>query len=379
MLSRVFERTSVRLALTWFLVSRMMVLAVALVLKAGHRLPDANSVTRAFTHYDGDHYLRIARVGYFTTLHGRPLFDEAFLPGLPLLIRGLGMALGLTLHPDFATLELAGLTIGWLGALVAGVLLAEAAASHGPRAQSWVCMVLFLAPAGVFLNAVYTEGSFLALSVASWLLARRGRWLWAASLLGLAAAIRVNALFLVPMLCLELYRRHPAPGAWLRRAGCSVLMVLAAPVTFWLYLLERTHQPGYWFTVQHVGYGRARSPLPSTVWRTVGMVRHGLWFVQYQAVLELLAVALFAVAAIRLAWVREWGLAVFVLVSLASLSQGPVFLSVPRNVLDCFPVLLVLSITLSRTPRWLRCGFLLLSATCMVVTASTFLLSHWSG
>jgi len=85
-------------------------------------------------------------------------------------------------------------------------------------ADNTVTLIAFC-PTAFFFSAVYTEGLYLLLSVGCILLARRGRWLWAGVLGGLAAASRNSGVvLLVPFLLLFLYGpRRICPSR--RRAG----------------------------------------------------------------------------------------------------------------------------------------------------------------
>jgi len=107
-------------------------------------------------------------------------------------------------------------------------------------------------PAAFFLSAIYSEALFLALSLGSFLAARRGRWAWAGIVGGLAAATRTAGIALVvPYLLLFLWgpradrpeaEPRPPAASWrarLRprhRPSAALLWVLAIPAGLAAYL-----------------------------------------------------------------------------------------------------------------------------------------------
>jgi Mannosyltransferase (PIG-V) len=160
--------------------------------------------------WDSIHYLAIAEHGY-----AQP-GDTVFFPLYPLLVRALGYVLGSD--------PVAGIVISALSFAVALTLLHRLTELElGPRAADATVWLLALAPVSFFFTSVYTESLFLALSVGAVYAARRGRWIVAAALGGLAAVTRVPGVLLVIPLIVMYLKEHRLAG---RRLG-SILVVPA--------------------------------------------------------------------------------------------------------------------------------------------------------
>ena len=69
----------------------------------------------------------------------------------------------------------------------------------------------------------------------------------------------------------------------------------------------------------------------------------------------------------------------FVAITLVSLCRGPVLLSLPRNGLDCFPVMLAMAAALSTRRRWLRWATIVAMAAVAAVNTLTLLADEWTG
>lgn len=176
-----------------------------------------NLLVAPFARWDSVWYLTVAEHGY-----GHQLARMAFFPLYPMLMAVVGALTGSDL--------VAGILISLLafaGALV--VLHRLARLDLGDTLAESTVMLIAFSPVAFFFSAVYTEGLFLLLSVACILLARRGRWLWAGVLGGLAAASRNSGvMLLIPFVLLFLYGPRedlPLPTArWAHDEGWRRLL-----------------------------------------------------------------------------------------------------------------------------------------------------------
>lgn len=167
-----------------------------------------NLVVAPFARWDSAWYLTIAQGGY-----DHQVARTEFFPLYPLLIRGLGTALGSNL--------VAGVVISLAAFAVALVLLFRLTALElGQDIAHASVLVLAFCPIAFVFSAVYTESLFLALSLASILRARAGAW-WQAGLLGaLASATRAEGITLaVPLVLMFLYGPRSDRLARPRRPG----------------------------------------------------------------------------------------------------------------------------------------------------------------
>jgi len=190
-------------------------------------LHDLGYATDVWARWDSGWYLRIAEHGY-ASHEG----TAAFYPLYPGLVGVLGRVLA-------GHYLLAGLLISLVASLVAFVLLHRLAEERiGPDAALRAVLYLAVFPMSLFLQAVYAESLFLALALAAFVLAERGRFLPAAAAAGLALLTRPVGVALLPALALLAWR-----SADRRRA---LLSLLAAPALFVLYpllLRQQIHDP----------------------------------------------------------------------------------------------------------------------------------------
>lgn len=252
--------TSIRVAWRAFWTSRLIVflagvLAVEQIWNASwaHKFDPAglttpfhyfgNLLVSPFARWDSVWYLTVAEHGY-----GHQLARTAFFPLYPMLMAGVGAVIGSDL--------IAGILIS-LVCFAAGLVVLHRLARLDlgeSLADNTVTLIAFC-PTAFFFSAVYTEGLYLLLSVGCILLARRGRWLWAGVLGGLAAASRNSGVvLLVPFLLLFLYGPRedlPLPtarwaeagyGGWRRllprhRLRPSILLGLLIPAGLGAYML----------------------------------------------------------------------------------------------------------------------------------------------
>jgi hypothetical protein len=146
--------------------------------------------------WDVIHYVEIAYLGY---AHHKPL--SAFFPLFPLVIRGLGMLFGGSIMADYA----AGILLAngcFYGVLVLFYYLVSK--DYGQTVARYALIYLAFDPYGIFFFVGYTESLFLLLSLAVFILLRRGRVLdwWLAGLCGCLAALTrpTGIVLLVPFL-----------------------------------------------------------------------------------------------------------------------------------------------------------------------------------
>jgi Dolichyl-phosphate-mannose-protein mannosyltransferase len=262
---------------------------------------------------------------------------------------------------------------------------------YGDCAARASTLALAFFPTAFFLNAVYTEALFLALTAgAVWAARVRGNLLLAGVLGALAAATRnLGVLLLIPLIFEWLRRRQT-----LRlRALAGLIVVPAGLVAFAVFLRQRFGDPLVFARQQSAYWERELTgPLRtlSRAWRDAG---EGIKYVLEPSTLFLGAPAgpsleasntLNLVFLVFFLLVMLVGLAVlppefsiytFLIVLLPVLTPAPEFplMSLPRFVLGAFPVFLVLGYLLSRSRLALisypvLCGVLGVALTAMFAT-----------
>ncbi|MFF2222702.1 mannosyltransferase family protein [Streptomyces globisporus] len=336
-------------------------------------------VLAPFQHWDANHYLHIARDGYFPAGAGSWTSGwdnrEAFFPGYPFLLRAVH-----TVVPDWTA---AGLLISLVAGAAAVLALARIARTYLPEegAGHRTVVLFLLSPCAVFLAAGYTEALFLAFALPAWLAAMKGRWALAAVLTTLGTAVRVSGLFLaaaIGLLFLLSVRAGGGRRTW-RSAGWTLLPALP-PVAYSWYLHAHTGDWMAWKHAQERGWYRTFHP-PWEAWANTwtgafgGTQSTGYAFM-FQAELAAMLVGLALVA-----WLvrrRRWPEAVYVALSLWALGTSYWYTSVPRATLLWWPLWIGLAALSLRRP-WFRTVYLCVAAPVTTLVALTFLTGRWAG
>ena len=148
-----------------------------------------NNLRYAWFRWDANHYRQLAEVGYHDCVEdGRHLF-LVFFPLYPWLVR--------LLHAVIPSYDIAGLLLS-SASYVAGcyVLARLATEDFGARTARTVLGLFSAWPFAFFFGAFYTESLFLFLSVTTFYLIRRHRWVWAGLVSALAALTRMQGALL---------------------------------------------------------------------------------------------------------------------------------------------------------------------------------------
>lgn len=151
-------------------------------------------------HWDSFWYLKIAKGGY-QYVPGE-LSSIAFFPLYPSLIWILSLV------PGFSS-PLAGWIISTLALGVGLIFLYKLVKEFHPQIDPIQPIILLLIfPTAFFLNSVYTESLFLALSIIFFYLLLKKQFLKAALFLSLASVCRVNGLFLLIPFIFEYFKTY---------------------------------------------------------------------------------------------------------------------------------------------------------------------------
>ena len=318
--------------------------------------------------WDTPWYGEIAAHGY--TCYG----SSAFMPLYPLLMRGLGSVLG-------GNLLAAALVISSLASFVAFYLLYLLAheLSGSPAIARTSVTALALFPTSFFLMAGYTEALFLALAIGSYLAARRGSWWLAGTLAALATLTRLQGIFLLVPLGLELWLSHRSN---LRRWQSWLALCLApgalALYTLFIWLTQGVFPP--WGPLSSVWGLHYAWP-----WQGIGQDL-GALISQPELVftfklLDPLAALLFAIAAIvafrRLNRPLAGFLVIMWLSSVIKVNADGYTTSISRYMLALFPTFLLLGMLLDRWPHLARLGAALVAGLLLTLYLLIFLLGGW--
>jgi hypothetical protein len=314
--------------------------------------------------WDAPHLLEIARFGY------GPPADPArivLFPLYPFLIRVVGLVMPLL---DAAML------ISLVATVAAALGLQRLVRFDGPEPLArWSVAAMLVFPTAYAFVAPYTEALFLALAVWAFVAVRRDNMAAAGVLGALAAATRIQGLFLLPALALEylmVRRRLDLDILWIALAGSGLGVYLA--------LNQATFGDSLYFVSIQESTFVVHNQLP---WLTLEQLWSGLttgapgesWVTLYLAPLASMAL---------LAIVTAWALvskhsrpsyALYTAISLVAFASLSWPISVPRYVLGVFPVFIALgSLYRSAVGQAVAMGSIML----MGMFATLFVMGHWA-
>jgi hypothetical protein len=308
-----------------------------------------------WANWDGAWYSEIATRGY----GARAPESTAFFPLYPMLVR-LGSAL-----PGGPAVW--GVLISLLCTALALFFVYRIAENlYGVRAARASTLALAFFPTAFFLNAVYTEALFLALSAGSvWAARVRGN-LALAGLFGAGAAATRNlgVLLLVPLL-FEWLRRRQTLGS---RRLAGLALVPAGLVAYAVFLRQRFGDPLVFAGQQSAYWERELTGPLTTLGRAWHDAGEGMRYfldpstlflgapagpsLEASNTLNLVFLAFFLLLMLAGLAVLPPDLSVYasLIVLLPVMAPAPEFplMSLPRFVLGAFPVFLVLGYLLSR-------------------------------
>lgn len=382
-----FANRSVRAALFTFAISRSLILVIFVLVGLATTVPDASfpghvdvsiSVRRVpfsrILHQevqtaDVNWYIGIAEQGY----EQRPFNNDvprnwAFFPLFPLLLH-----LASYLTGEFV---LTGMALSHICFLLALFLLHRLSLLFGLSTDDADRCLFYLAvfPTSYFFSLPLPESLFLMLTVASFYFAKSERW-WFAGLSGaFASATRTTGILLLIALAVlywEMYRPFGNVRAW-RKDGLALLLIPTGLVSFMIYL-HRITGNAFAFKGAMAAWGRQAgfffSPLVDYLRHPAQIVAH--WDFK---LLNFLAVVLVLACGAALLKRRQYGLAVYTLLTVLVALSSALLQSQARYAMVVFPVFMVLG-TLGRrrnVDQLIRAIFLVLFVVLTALFAAHF-------
>lgn len=289
------------------------------------------------------------------------LSNIVFFPLYPALIRAAA--------PLFAQdIALAGWTVSCLALIVACVLLYKLVREFHPNADPLrAVMLLLIFPTAFFLNAVYAEATFLALSVAALYAMRKERF-WIAGLFGLLAALtRANGFILAVPLAWELARY-----VWRRkRVAWNAFSVLLPPLGTALFFLYHRlwFGNGTLFFEVEKSWGRAFA-INADHLSTFGRAATTNLAIDIAVVVLVLIAAVFVMYRIRV----SYGL--YMLASLVVPIGTGTLISISRFALTLVPLFILGASIRNRVVNW---GWVLLSTMLFALMTVLYVNWYWAG
>ncbi len=285
--------------------------------------------------FDGIHYLRIAKEGYFQ-------YGEAFFPLYPMIISFLSGIIPLPSYILGVCISLFSFSIGLF------LLYSYVYKERDEISARFSVLLLLSYPASFFFISVYTEGLFFLLSILTVLCTRDKKWLFAGLFGALAGATRLVGIFLFIYMVIEYIHYY---GKRLRLIPIiGVFLVPLGLMGYMWFLYGRTGDPLAFMNVQSAfGAQRSNFPvvlLPQVLWR-YGRILFTAYMqptpISYMVTIAELVVTISAFAVL---WFRRksisLSLTVFSFCVLVVPTMTGTFSSMTRYVLSAFPLFILL-------------------------------------
>jgi hypothetical protein len=302
--------------------------------------------------WDAGFYTSIATYGYDWHNDRQPAADMAFLLVYPLaihLVSGLTPT-GCALSPYLSTCAtLGGLLVSNAALLVALVLLFDITLRRFGRGAAWrAALLLLISPISIFLSGIYTEALFLMLTLLTFWLLERERFVYAVLTAAIASLTRsVGVALFLPLLW---YAWHGNTGARPYR----LVLAFIPPLLFAGYILLMgitVGDPLAYFSSYETTWGRsAGSPLEAfTAYFSGNPVSLFGWDLSWMDLILTLFYLALTVILLRREQTRAWGL--FALIALLVPIATGSLLSMPRFGAVLFPFYILLGKWADRLPR----------------------------
>jgi hypothetical protein len=207
-----------------------------------------------WSHWDGEHYVRLAMGGY---LHPPDNVSPAFFPLYPLVLRSFAELFGGPITKEALSVWAPLLSLLFLPFALYFIYRISLDAFDERVAKGTVLILAFF-PTTFFLNAAYTESMFLALSAGTlWAMRVRKDLLVACVLAGFAAATRNVGVFLVAPLIYE-WIKDIERYRW---RGIYLLLAPGGLFAYMGYLWVRFGDPLLFYSAQESWGRQATGPL----------------------------------------------------------------------------------------------------------------------
>ncbi len=347
----------------------------------------------SWANFDGTHYLTITSVGYW----GIGLV-QAFFPLFPLFLGYFSLLFGLKPLVGGVTISFISFTIFLF------IWFSEMNKKYDEKFAWKNVAVLLLFPTSFFFAAIYSESFFLVWFMLTWYFARKKNWIGVAISILFASSSRLIGILLIPAVLINLWVEQYAQlphrffisfkplvksfSLFIQKDWKKIIIISLGSfglLGYMFFLQMRYQDPLAFFHVQdEFGAGRETKfiTLPQVFWRAVKIlhtVERDDWkyfaYAQETAV-SFLFLSLWGIGAVkRHQYKISWGELFFSGGAYLLPTLTGTFSSMPRYVLVCIPLFVVLTHLLQR--RIFFYGWLLFSSILLLLNTILFLQGYW--
>lgn len=328
-----------------------------------------NPIFWGWANFDGEHYLSIAMFGYKD-------LQLAFFPGYPLLMNIVSRFIG----SDLKSYLLSGIMISnilFLSSLV--VFWKVARLDYSDKIAKISIILLLLFPASFYFGAVYTESLFLFLSLLTYFLYRKNKYLLSGLVGILLTLTRLYGIFVIVMIFVDVLSKKKNILSIFKEkiylVGVSVFGLLGY---MWYCFINKGDALAFYTLQTNVGEQRSDHLilLPQVFYRYfVKIIPNLSWNyfpVVFTTLLETAVAILFLVILILGFKKIRWDYWIYVFLGYLIPTLTGSFSSLPRYVLVLFPAFIYIAEKLSGVNKYLRLGIYFSMAIIGIVAEMMF-------
>ena len=344
---------------------------------------DVMGLLTSWNHWDAVHYIQIAQSGY------QNIFDTAFFPLFPLLIKGGALLLG---NQGYIAMGMILSNLALLGALF--VLYQIATDMFGEQVGRRTILYLCIFPTAFFFFAPYNESLFLLLTASAFLALRRQKW-WLAGVLGFFAALTRSAgLLLVFPYLYELWiarkdlpdeGRNTLHRVWQTLPRLLPIALIPLGILIYAFYCWRVfHDPLAFSTVQShwdrqltlPGVGIFHALVELFFVQPFGSFYEVHILIDLTATIGFILLAILGWRTLRSSYTLWIGLLLFFTLISPAIHQADALVSTQRFVLEMFPGFITLAALSIKHPR-LHSALMIAFPFFQAILAVLFVLNRW--
>jgi len=328
-----------------------------------------NPLFWGWANFDGEHYLSIAIYGYKD-------LQLAFFPAYPFLMNIVSRLIG------------SGITYYlWSGIILSNALFLGSLIlfwkviklDYSEKIAKLSVILLLVFPTSFYFGSVYTESLFLFVSLLTYYLYRKDKYL-AAGLVGIVMTLtRLYGIFVIVMILVDLLNKKTNIAKIIKEKiyliGISIFGIIAY---MWFCFLSKGDPLAFYSLQTNVGEHRSLDliMLPQVFYRYfVKIIPNLTWSyfpVVFTTLLEVFVAVLFLAILIFSLKKLKWDYWVYILFGYLIPTLTGSFSSLPRYVLVLFPAFIFMATRLEKANTFLRLGIYLSLAIIAIIAEALF-------
>lgn len=328
-----------------------------------------NPLFWGWANFDGEHYLSIAMFGYKD-------LQLAFFPAYPLLINIFAKLIGSDIK-----------SYVWSGIILSNLFFAGSLVlfwkiirlDYSKEIAKIATILLLVFPTSFYFGAVFTESLFLFLSLLTYYLYRKNKYLFAGLVGVLMTLTRLYGVFIIFMICVDIlikitnFEKIVKDKIYL--VGISVSGILSY---MWYCFISKGDALAFYSLQTNVGEQRSLHliMLPQVFFRYIVKIIPNLTWsyppIVFTTLLEFVVALLFLIITLFSFRKIRWDYWTYILLGYLTPTLTGSFSSLPRYVVVLFPAFIFMALKLEKTNMYLRLGIYILLSIIAIVAQMLF-------